>query len=51
MFRNEKATAPEQVTIYRRLLPVFRQVEELLTPAYSKIANLQDEIGSLHLPD
>ena len=43
--------APEQVTIYRRLLPVFRQVEELLTPAYSKIANLQDEIGSLHLPD
>lgn len=36
---------PQAVEVYKQLFPVFCQVEELLNPAYSKIANLQGKIA------
>lgn len=32
---------PETVTVYQKYLPLFQQVEGLLSPAYSTIAKLQ----------
>lgn len=42
---------PEAAAVYAKLLPLFKQVEELLSPAYSTMAKLQDEFGSLHTKD
>lgn len=42
---------PQAAAIYRRLFPLFCQVEKLLTPAYSAIANLQDEMTTFHSAD
>lgn len=42
---------PQAVAVYKQLLPVFRQVEKLLAPAYPTIANLQSELALLHGED
>lgn len=34
---------PDTVAVYQKYLPVFKQVEKLLTPAYDEIAQLQEE--------
>ena len=34
---------PKAVKVYQQYLPIFQQVEGLLTPAYSAIAQLQEK--------
>lgn len=38
---NTYEPEPASVAVYQRYLPLFKQVEQLLTPAYSAIAKLQ----------
>ena len=34
--------SPAAVKVYQRYIPLFQQVEEMLAPAYSEIASLQE---------